>query len=466
MSKDTFTSTSGSTLRTLTLLFILVVFLGEWQIVNAQCVLACNDDVNISLPGPGFGCQLEITPEMLATASSGTGSCAFDLQVLIMDANGQVLPTSPFINHTHIGQTLTYKINHLSTGNSCWGELLIEDKLRPFISNCRPQNIHCFQDPSPISEGGVVAIPTFEDCTPLTIDYVDQFIDEDCNTFLSARLIRTWRATDTHGNESNCQQEITIDRISLANARPHCPANIVYECSADNAPSTEPDSAGYPFFIIGIDTFDIVPGDDFFCELAVSYTDELFDICGGGRKILRTWTIYDWCMPTVLGINPYSCIQIIKVSDLSGPQISLPDTITAASNNVSCDGIVNLPPASITDNCSQDFDVQIVTPVGNFEGNGGQFALMPVGIHTLYYYVTDECDNTSIDSTTLVIEDDSPPIAICNEHTTVSLSLDGTAVVFAETFDDGSYDNCELDHFEVRRMASSCILKRLSLTNL
>lgn len=459
MSKETFTSKSRSTIKNLTFLFMLVLFLGNWQVVSAQCVLACNDDVNISLPGPGFGCQLEIKPEMLATASSGTGSCVADLQVLIMTATGVPLPNSPFIDHTHIGQTLTYRLTHNSTGNSCWGQILVEDKLRPLITNCGPQNIHCFQDPRPIIEGGDVPIPNFEDCSEFTIDYIDQFIDEDCSQNVSARILRTWTARDIYNNVATCTQEIFIDRVSLSNAIPHCPTNINYECNAIDAPSTEPDSTGYPFFVINSDTFDIIPGDDFFCELAVSFTDEEFDICGGGRKILRTWTIYDWCMPTILGTNPYSCIQVIKVEDTIGPEVSLPDTISATSNNITCDGIVNLPPATITDNCSNEFNVEIVTPVGNFEGNGGQFALMPVGIHTLYYYVTDLCDNTSIDSTTLVITDDAPPIAICNEHTTVSLSLDGTAVVFAETFDDGSYDNCAMDRFEVRRMASSCNLE-------
>ena len=30
--------------------------------------------------------------------------------------------------------------------------------------------------------------------------------------------------------------------------------------------------------------YDIVPGANDFCELAASYTDEVFDICGGGLE--------------------------------------------------------------------------------------------------------------------------------------------------------------------------------------
>lgn len=44
------------------------------------------------------------------------------------------------------------------------------------------------------------------------------------------------------------------------------------------------------------------------------------------------------------------------------------------------------------------------------------------------------------------------PVAICDAHTVVSLSNDGTAKVFATDIDDGSYDNCQIVSYQVRRM--------------
>ena len=44
------------------------------------------------------------------------------------------------------------------------------------------------------------------------------------------------------------------------------------------------------------------------------------------------------------------------------------------------------------------------------------------------------------------------PVAICDAHTVVSLSNDGTARVYATDIDDGSYDNCHIDEYKVRRM--------------
>src|SRR5690606_11514857 len=48
------------------------------------------------------------------------------------------------------------------------------------------------------------------------------------------------------------------------------------------------------------------------------------------------------------------------------------------------------------------------------------------------------------------------PIAICDEITDVNLGTDGKALVPANVFDDGSYDNCCLDKFLVRRMENTC----------
>jgi hypothetical protein len=56
----------------------------------------------------------------------------------------------------------------------------------------------------------------------------------------------------------------------------------------------------------------------------------------------------------------------------------------------------------------------------------------------------------------LEVVDDIAPTAICDEITDVNLSSDGLAVVNASVFDDGTFDNCCLDEFLVRRMDGDC----------
>ncbi len=48
--------------------------------------------------------------------------------------------------------------------------------------------------------------------------------------------------------------------------------------------------------------------------------------------------------------------------------------------------------------------------------------------------------------------DNISPVAICDAHTVVALSNTGTAKVWATDIDDGSYDNCQIAEYKVRRM--------------
>ena len=50
------------------------------------------------------------------------------------------------------------------------------------------------------------------------------------------------------------------------------------------------------------------------------------------------------------------------------------------------------------------------------------------------------------------VADLTPPVTICDQYTAVAVTSDGYAWVHASVFDDGSYDECELDHLTVKRM--------------
>ncbi|MDO8368955.1 MAG: T9SS type A sorting domain-containing protein, partial [Saprospiraceae bacterium] len=71
------------------------------------------------------------------------------------------------------------------------------------------------------------------------------------------------------------------------------------------------------------------------------------------------------------------------------------------------------------------------------------------------YKASDLCGNTSYCTFELTVADLVPPSVACDQTTQVALSSDGMALVNASTFDDGTVDNCCMDHFEVRRMNSN-----------
>ncbi len=65
--------------------------------------------------------------------------------------------------------------------------------------------------------------------------------------------------------------------------------------------------------------------------------------------------------------------------------------------------------------------------------------------------VSDCNGNSGTCTVAITVEDKTPPVAVCDALTFVSLGADGTAEVNAQTFDDGSYDNCCGVSFQVRK---------------
>ncbi|HFA50819.1 MAG TPA: HYR domain-containing protein [Bacteroidetes bacterium] len=432
--------------------FVALLFITNWGTsAFAQCALVCNDDVNVSLPGTNANCTVEVLVDMVLEDPT---SCNAPMEVTLMNLQGTPLPSSPYLNASHIGETFIYSVTELNSGNSCWGTITVEDKLGPNIDGCVDLTLPCVLNYKPTIDGGDAPTPLFTDCSGvLSSNYSDVISTNNCGGQGYVAIIqRTWTAVDMNGYVSNCTQTITVERVSLANYLPVCPPNLALECTT-SMPSTDPSATGYPMIEINGVDYPVVPGAEVFCELAASYSDELFDICGGGHKILRTWNIYDWCLDTDPTIpNPFTCIQVIKVEDKTPPVIFCPPAIVHDAAAAGCSASLMLPPATVSDICS-DFDVKVLTPFGIVDGNGGLLLNVPVGTHDITYVTTDDCGNINSCQITLTIEDNTPPVGICDEHTTVSLTADGTAIVAAEVFDDGSSDNCTIDRFKVRRMS-------------
>ena len=94
-------------------------------------------------------------------------------------------------------------------------------------------------------------------------------------------------------------------------------------------------------------------------------------------------------------------------------------------------------------------------PGAFLESNGGLVTL-PVGQNIITYIAYDECYNSSTCSMVVTVMDNTQPVAICESNTVVSLPSSGNVEVWAETFDDGSFDECGVATYEVTRMASTC----------
>jgi hypothetical protein len=195
------------------------------------------------------------------------------------------------------------------------------------------------------------------------------------------------------------------------------------------------------------------------CNIFVGYWDKPLLDCGNGSKIVRTWTILDWCTQEV-----EECVQVIKLSDDEAPVLTCPSNITVGTDPWFCNADVNLQIPAAVDVCGTAFTLTPSVSAGvliHFGGNNYRVDNIPLGVTTVTWTAVDACGNSSTCTYTITVIDNVPPVPLCDEHTIVALTFDdpldeGLTKIPAHVFDDGSYDNCGPVTFLVRRM-DSCI---------
>lgn len=442
-----------------------LLYFQQAGVAQTSCPLACNDQVQVSLDD---NCSALITPDVVLEAP-GAG-CMYSVRV--HDRNGQIIPNST-VGYSHIGQTL--QVSVFLGNNSCWGTIKVEDKLAPQL-DCGDEQFTTCADTS-----FVPTLPILVDnCDPnpeiLVLSDVINDLDCDFQGY-SARRIITYRGVDHRGNYSGtCQQVIWYERRSLSDVTfpPNWDGIDTVHLTCDNIdPEWDLNGDYYPnpveTGVPMIDGYPIYPENKGFCEMNVTFSDQVIPICDKSFKVLRKWTIVDWCSPvgtSTFPPNPYEVTQIIKVVDDAPPIVVCPPAYTVSTDIWTCTASTFAPPPTVLYDCN-DWDYEVFYKLADQFGNpsitgaipavrypNGLYYIpdLPLGRTWLIYRITDACGNSTECASEVDVEDEVPPTPVCDEHTVVSLGANGTAKAFAQTFDDGSVDNCEIVHFDVRRM--------------
>ncbi len=443
-------STNFFTRLTLSLIIGLFFLLNG---ANAQtCPLACDDEVNVSLDG---SCQALITPDVMLEEA---GPCSY--QVVVFGPNGLPLPT-PVVNGSHIGKRL--KVAVYLGNNSCWGHILVEDKFRPIIVCPKNDTVFCT-----VRNHVPTAPIVFDNCTagPLLVKHTlydsmymyDRCMDPLLNNIIGYRKFSYYYSDASGNNSDTCTQFVYFKKFLESDIT--WPRDTAFSCKQYNDSIPQPNESGVPS-VYG----DVLYPDWGFCKSAVTFEDQVIPLCPKSFKVLRTWTIIDWCMPS--GQNVYKRYQIIKVIDDRGPVVFCNQMQEVSTDVNSCTGTAIVSPPNIIDECSKVsilVGYKVLSPNGSptYEGTSnanitklpnGNYRItgLPLGLSWVIFRMTDECGNFTDCATEVKVVDKVPPIPICDQKTIVSLTIDGTARIDAITFDDGSLDNCELDRYEVKR---------------
>ncbi len=434
-----------------------------------QCSMSCDDEIQVSL---NQNCEAEITYRMILRDPDNSDICTPNgpsaYKVVVMDEDGVEIPSSPVITCEYTGRTLLVKVKHWYSGNSCWSKVVVEDKNAPTLT-CAPITLSCTQNLAPTSEGGDAPVPSAMDgcaavCQSLSLTYVDTdtiyFNCEDgtVEDGVIAHINRAWTACDDLGNCSTCIQSISLKVPSLLDI--NLPADLVGEdaLSCDGCDPTDLACTGKPLLQnAGL--------NNSLCNITYDFIDVNTNTeCEGTHTISRAWAIQNTCTG-----ETHNYTQLIEIVDQTPPLINcISGNLAVVATPNSCMATISIPAAEVSDNCSNISAIEMVTKVYKIDSLGRRFVIERVdganggfdltveyGRYEVYYQATDDCGNVSnnLDNACIIeIGDEEPPTPVCQTLTKLTLDNEGNGKIYAASFDNGSYDNCCLESFQVRKL--------------
>ena len=321
--------------------------------------------------------------------------------------------------------------------NECMVEIIVDNKIPPIIECPEAITVDCLED---IYDTSVTGVPTvIQGCPNTVLFYTDIENLNHCGTGVVTRI---WRVEGF--SQVTCTQVININ-----SPKPFDPlTDIIWPSDwegtcLDNIPMAA------PILSTGV------------CEsVAVSKKDDIFNFVDGVcYKILRTWTVIDWCIyspndPFELG--KYTRTQVIKISDEEAPEIVNCNTVEVGFEGNNCDnGTIILSQSAIDESCGINAELNwtyrfdrendgTFDVTGTVKGSDVQVAIQNVGLgtHRIQWTVTDGCGNITTCTQLVEVKDVKKPSPICMDEIIAVAMEDGTIQIHAEWFNIQSTDNC------------------------
>ena len=341
-----------------------------------------------------------------------------------------------------------------------------------------------------------------DNCGNVTISSSDVETPGSCETGVDRVIERTYLITDQNGMSSECTQTITVTTIGVDDiTAPISPidlpcgtgtspedivtffddpsTNDITNCDVDVIEKNEGIAYGYfNYPSTGCDgNVYTQPVDNNVCSLYSTYSDQELPACepgcSGNVKVIRTWSVIDWCNPSDA---PLTFIQIIKNVDTEAPQVEA-EGFSVSVNPWNCQADFSLPaPTLLKDSCTEDVSYTVSGPAGttllapNTSANSSDFWIVfgaPQGVNVFTYTASDCCGNTANAEIEVSVFDATPPVPVATANVIVNLTTNGTpdengnasgeAKVFVSSINNGSYDGCSSSvKVEIAREDDAC----------
>ncbi len=259
------------------------------------------------------------------------------------------------------------------------------------------------------------------DCGPITFSLINSILD--CTEIGQATVSLV--VTDHMNNKDTCSTTVTV----IDNTPPLLsqPAVIppIEACSPIPPPAT----------LSATDQCD----DDVEIVLTQTSTQDTIGFGKYNYTITRLWIASD------TSGNTSSALQVITVHDTQAPVFNVlaPDTliIPTAPNALNCSAFVNLNIAPFVSDCATGVDLTI-SSTGGIGSGANVSGTYSVGTHIVVFTAKDATNNTSTHSVTVIVNDVTPPTAVCINGVSAALQPSGTVNVTVNQFNNNSFDNC------------------------
>jgi hypothetical protein len=346
--------------------------------------------------------------------------------------------------------------------NQCKVQVQIQDKIPPFVE-CLPNiTVSCEFDRSDLSVFGSIQIdeldrediiindPHNDEVSQPHFWGRDGLAGDNCFVTIEERVIdrlnncgvgiidRRFTIADPGGLSVVCNQRITVkDFEPLTLSDIVWPADVeLFGCKNQ----IDPGQTGMPI---------INNQDD--CNLVASnYEDDVFNFVEGAcYKILRRWTVIDWC--TYPNSGYWQHTQVIKIINSENPEFtSSCEDQTICIDGIACNKRVVLT-ASAIDDCTPQSELLYNYKIdldnnGSFDINGRGSTInrfFTAGTHRIVWSVEDQCGNVTACDYLITLNDCKEPTPYCRSGlVTVLMPTTGTVTIWASDFNVNSEDNC------------------------
>ncbi len=339
-----------------------------------------------------------------------------------------------------VGDTILveFKVTDLAGNfNICEVQVSIQDKFRPVIICPVDKTIDCAADYNDLS---ITGEPTVRDnCDFLDVSYEDDNMLDQC---YQGTILRTWKVVDKGGFVVTCVQEITIVEDSMFNmTQAMFPADTtIFGCNV----SLEPEFTGSPMVLTTS------------CAMVdATYSDLFFyDVDNACVKVLREWTVIDWCQRDENNSGLWKEEQIIKLQSDVGPVfLNMARDTSYCINSTDCADIVTLTGSAIDgDACTPvdelEWSYGIYNDIGAIitSGEGNEVsAILDEGSYSIVFEAVDGCDNAALDTVRFEVVDCTSPMISCPAvQPSLVLNPEGfVALSVSDIVDITLADNCD-----------------------